>query len=142
MTPPSRRWRRPRIRLQALLNGNAVADIAAQQQAVAAHPGGAHPPAPTIQPLHGRQRRRHRRRPGRSGPRQGGARRQLRPNYDKLSNGVDLTLRPEWSALQTAKNDYQTTVSNYNTTIAPPVAADVAAAQGAVASARAGLDAA
>jgi HlyD family secretion protein len=63
-------------------------------------------------------------------------------NYDKLVRGEDLTLRPEYTALKAAQADYQAALTAYATKTAPPAAADVTAAQQAVASARAQVEAA
>lgn len=62
-------------------------------------------------------------------------------NYDKLARGEDLTLRPEYTALQGAKADFQTAQTNYtNKTVPNP--SDLAAAQAAVAGGRSAVDAA
>jgi HlyD family secretion protein len=62
--------------------------------------------------------------------------------WDRLASGTDLNLRPEYTALQTARANLQTAQSNYDTKIAPPNAQDVSSAQATVTSAQAALDSA
>ncbi|MFN8558926.1 MAG: biotin/lipoyl-binding protein [Dehalococcoidia bacterium] len=131
-----------RIRLQALLNGNTVADIATQQQAVATAQAALTRAQSDYSNLFTAVNADDIAAAQASLDRAKAALDVAQTNYDKLSNGVDLTLRPEWSALQTAKNDYQTAVSNYNNRTAAPQAYEVAAARAAVASGQSAVTAA
>lgn len=60
-------------------------------------------------------------------------------NYEKLARGDDLTLRPEYSALQAAKNEYQSALTTLNNRTTPnPV--DVTSARAALSSAQAAVE--
>jgi RND family efflux transporter MFP subunit len=63
-------------------------------------------------------------------------------NYDKLVSGTDLQLRPEYSALQTAKSNYQSALTLYSNRTAPANPLDVSSAQASVTTAQSSLDSA
>lgn len=130
-----------RQRLQALLAGATSADIAAQQQAVTTarsnltraqndlvtlQTGATSEDVAAAQANLDRSR---------------AALDLAQSNYDKLARGEDLTLRPEWTALNAARTEYQSALTSY-TKLTQPNPADVATAQAAVNSAQASLDAA
>ena len=62
-------------------------------------------------------------------------------NWDRLVSGTDLETRPEFSALATARADYQTALTNYNLKTQGPKQGDVDTAQSQVDSANSSVNA-
>jgi RND family efflux transporter MFP subunit len=129
-------------RLDALLAGPTAADVAAQQQAVASAQStltraqndlrNLLTGSVTPQDIAAAQANLDRTRAALDVAQQ---------NYDKLVRGEDLTLRPEYATLQTARANYQQALTTHtNRSITNP--ADVVAARQAVQSGQASVDAA